>query len=71
MSLQGSETDKDDKLAELDKHQTSHPVMVSVVSSISIGGNFIFLLRLFEPLIFHFVEKSQKCQICVIYENLD
>ena len=39
--------------------------MVSVVSSI--GGNFSFL----RPLDANFVQKWQKCQICVIYENLE
>ena len=41
--------------------------MVSVVSSNPIGGNFIFLRHLDA----NFVQKWQKCQICVIYENLD
>ena len=31
-----------DRSAELDKHQTSEPVMVSVVSLIPTGGNFFF-----------------------------
>ena len=30
------------RVAELDKHQTSKPVIVSVVSSIPAGSNFIF-----------------------------
>ena len=38
----------------------------SVVSSIPTGGNFIFLRHLDA----NFVQKSQICQICVIYENL-
>ena len=41
--------------------------MVSVMSSIPTGCNFIFL-RHFDG---SFVQKFQKCQICVIYENLD
>ena len=41
--------------------------MVSVVSSNPTGGNFIFLRHLDA----NFVQKWQKCQICVIYENLD
>ena len=54
-------------LAQLDQHKTCNPVMVSVVSSNPTGGNFIFL-RHFDA---NFVQKCQKCQICVIYENLD
>ena len=33
-------------LAQLDQHQTSKPVMVSVVSSSPTGGKFIFLRHL-------------------------
>ena len=40
--------------------------MVSVVSSNPAGSNFIFLKHLDA----NFVQKYQKCQICVIYENL-
>ena len=54
-------------LAQLDQHQTCKPVMVSVVSLNPTGGNFIFLRHLDA----NFVQKCQKCQICVIYENLD
>ena len=54
-------------LAQLDGHQTYKPVMVSVVSLSPTGGNFIFLRHLDA----NFVQKWQKCQICVIYENLD
>ena len=39
--------------------------MVSVVSSSPTGGNLIFLRHLDA----NFVLKSQKCQICVIYER--
>ena len=53
-------------LAQLDQHQTCNPVMVSVVSSNPTGGNLIFL----RPLDANFVQKCQKCQICVIYKNL-
>ena len=42
------------------------PVMVSVVSSNPTGSNFIFL-----HLDATFVQKWQKCQICVTYENLE
>ena len=41
--------------------------MVSVMSSNPTGGNFIFLRHLDAK----FVQKCQKCQICVIYKNLD
>ena len=41
--------------------------MVSVVSSSRTGGNFNFFIHLNA----NFVPKRQKCQICVIYENLD
>ena len=41
--------------------------MVSVVSSSPTGGNFIFLRHLDD----NFVQKWQKCQICVIYENFE
>ena len=51
-------------LAQLDRHQICKPVMVSVVSSSPTGGNFIFLRHLN-------VNFVQKCQICVIYVNLD
>ena len=49
-------------LAQLDRHQTCKPVMVSVVKD-----NFIFLRHLNANL----VKKCQKYQICVIYENLN
>ena len=54
-------------LAQLDRHQTCKAVTVSVVSSSPTGGNFIFLRHLDA----NFVQKCQKCQIYVIYENLD
>ena len=54
-------------LDQLDRHQTCKPVVVSVVSSSPTGGNFIFLRHLNA----NFVQKCQKCQICVIYENLE
>ena len=41
--------------------------MVSVVSSNPTGGNLIFLRHIDA----NFVQKCQKCQIFVIYENLD
>ena len=41
--------------------------MVSGVSSNPTGDNFIFLRHLDA----NFVQKCQKCQICVIYENLE
>ena len=41
--------------------------MVSVMSSNPTGGYFIFLRHLDA----NFVQKWQKCQICVIYENLE
>ena len=53
-------------LAQLDQYQTCNPVMVSVVSSNPTGSNFIFLRYLDA----NFVQKCQKCQICVIYKNL-
>ena len=51
----------------MDRHQTRKPVMASIVSSSPTGGNFIFLTHLNA----NFVQKCQKCQISVIYENLD
>ena len=54
-------------LAHLDGHQTCKPVMVSVVSSSPTRGNFVFLKHLNANI----VQKCQKCQNCVIYENLD
>ena len=54
-------------LAQLDRHQTCKPVMVIVLSLNPTGGNFIFLRHLNA----NFVQKCQKCQICVIYENLE
>ena len=53
-----------DSLAHLDEHQICKPVIVSVVSLSPIGGNFIFLRHLNANFL-------QKCQTCVIYENLD
>ena len=41
--------------------------MVSIVSSSPTGGNFNILRHLDA----NFVQKCQKCQICVIDENLD
>ena len=46
-----------------DWNQTSKPTMVSIVSSISIGGNFIVL----ESLDVNFVQKCKKSLICVSY----
>ena len=53
-------------LAQLNQHQTCNPVMVSDVSSNHTSSNFFkdtSMLILYK--------KCQKCQICVIYENLD
>ena len=52
-------------LVQLERHKACKPVMVSVVSSNPTGGNFIFLRQLNA----NFVQKCQKCQNCVIYEN--
>ena len=38
--------------------------MISVVSSSSTGGDFYFLMHLYANF-------GKKCQICVIYKNLD
>ena len=54
-------------LAQLDPHQTCKPLMVSVVSLSPTGGSFNFLRHLNA----NFVQKLQKCQICVIYKNLE
>ena len=54
-------------LAHLGRHQTCTPVMVGVLSLSPTAGNFIFLRHLNA----NFVQKCQKCQICVIYKNLD
>ena len=54
-------------LAQLDQHQTYKPVMISVVSLNPTGSNFIFLRNLDA----NFAQKCQKCQICVMYENLE
>ena len=46
MTLQGSESlrlARYDRLAELDDHHTSKPVMIGVMSSISTRGNPIFV----------------------------
>ena len=42
--------------------------MASVVSSISTGGNFVFCWNILKPLN---VDIVQKCQICVLNENLN
>ena len=52
-----------DRRTELDKQQTSKPVMVGVVSSIPTGGNFIFLA---ETLL----QKCQNYQISSLTEGL-
>ena len=44
--------------------------MVSVVSSIHTGGNFIFAETFLKPIDVNFLRKCQKCQIYVICENL-
>ena len=54
-------------LAQLDQHQTCKPMLVSVVSLSPTGGNFIFVRHIGT----NFVQKLQKRQICVIYENLE
>ena len=56
-----------DCLKQLDRHQTCKTVIVSTVSLSPTGGNFIFLRHLNA----NFVQKCQKSQSCVIYENLD
>ena len=64
MTLQGSDNvrlEKRGKLAELDEHRTSNPVMVGVVSSIPTGGNFNFLLKLF---------KIPRCHYCTEMSDL-
>ena len=50
--------------AYLDKHSTLDPVMVSAVSSIPIGGNF--LLTFFKPL---GVDSGLKCKCDFIVKN--
>ena len=52
-------------LAELDKHQTSKPVVITVMSPFPIGNNFIFA----EDIDVKFVQKSQNCQIYVVCET--
>ena len=55
-------------MAYLDKHSTLDPVMVSVVSSIPTGGNF---LKFFKPLDVYFSLKC-KCDLIVktrLYSN--
>ena len=51
-----------DRSAELDKHQTSKPVIVVVVSSIPTGGTFIFYRNFLKPLNVNSVQKYQKYQ---------
>ena len=43
-------------LAQLRRHQTSKPVIVSVVSSIPTGGNFIFYENFLKPLMLCFLK---------------
>ena len=59
----------DDKLAQLVKHRTSKPVMVSCEFN-PYWSKLYFLLKRFK-IDANFVQKCQKCQICVIYENFD
>ena len=53
-------------LAQLDRHQTCEPVMVSC--EFNYHWRQLYLLRHLDA---NFVQTCQKCQICVIYENLD
>ena len=53
-------------LAQLDQHQTCKSVMVLWVQ-ISLEATLFFLRHLDA----NFVQKWQKCQICVTYENLN
>ena len=58
MTLKGSESlrlARHARLAQLDKHQTSKPVMVSCVSSVPNWRQLYFLLKLF---------KTPRCQFC-------
>ena len=50
---------------------TSKPVMVTIVSSIPTGGNFIFCWNFLKPLDVSFVQKYQKCQICIRKNSID
>ena len=50
-------------LAQLDQHQTCKPVMVQIPLQAT-----LFFLRHLDA---NFVQKFQKFQICVIYENLE
>ena len=45
--------------------------MVGVMSSNPAKGNLNFLLKLFKTIDVNFVQKYQKCQICVENESLD
>ena len=51
-------------LAHLDKHSTLDPVMISVLGSISTGGNY--LLKLFKPLD---ANLDLKCKCDLIVKN--
>ena len=53
-----------DRLAELDKHWSPKPVMVSTVQF----PVFLFCCNILKPLYFNIV---QKCQICVANEYLE
>ena len=50
-------------LAQLDQHQICEPLMVSVVSSSPIGGNFIFLRHLDANFFTKMTEISDLCYL--------
>ena len=56
--------------SELNRHQTSESVMVSVISTIPTRDNLIFHRNFLKALNVNFVQKSHNCQISDILEKL-
>ena len=72
MTLKGSESlrlERFDRLAQLDKHQTSKPVMFSC-ELISTGGNFIFLLKLLRHFDANFVQNVRNFRFVLLMKTL-
>ena len=68
MTAWQSETGKEWQIGRVEWASDSNPVMIGVVSSFQTGDNFIFWWNFLKPIDVNFV---QKCQTCVVKENLE